>query len=74
MTTSAQWAWVRPDEQDVNSHVVPVDDIRDHDLTEECWCTPHVEYDSDPVNIHAVVIHVAADEREKYETGLRKPN
>lgn len=49
-------------------HVVPIDDIREHDLTPECWCGPT------PDDEHDVFVHHALDEREKYETGERKPS
>jgi hypothetical protein len=51
-------------------HVVPTDDLRDHEVevAGQCWCDP--QYDPE----YDVWLHFALDEREKYETGERKPN
>ena len=49
----------------VNTHVVPMDDLRDHDA-ENCWCFPAVEDD--------VIVHNSADGRESFETGARRPS
>ena len=48
-------------------HVYPVKDTRAH-LTENCWCDPTHDDDGE------IVIHNSADEREKFETGERKPS
>jgi hypothetical protein len=45
-------------------HVIPVDDLREHHASLECWCGP-VEDDG-------VVVHNALDGREAYERGERK--
>lgn len=45
-------------------HVIPLNDLREHEPSEACWCRPL--YDE------GVVIHHAADEREEYETGRRR--
>jgi len=44
-------------------HVVPINDLKEHEQSEDCWCEPVVD--------GGVVIHNAIDEREKYETGER---
>lgn len=49
-------------------HVVPVDDLREHDLMPDCWCEPTVDW------ISFVAVHNAADQREKFERGERKPS
>jgi hypothetical protein len=49
-------------------HVVPVDDLREHDLMPDCWCDPAVDH------ISLVAVHNAADQREKFESGERKPS
>ena len=49
-------------------HVYPVKDLREHKLEEPCWCEPTFDAEKE------VVIHHAADQREKYETGERKPS
>ena len=33
-----------------NVHVYPVDDPKDHEITQECWCEPEVEFISDEGN------------------------
>ena len=45
-------------------HVLPIDDLRDHEESRDCWCAPTVsqEPDADPV-----VVHHAADGRELVE-------
>ena len=45
-------------------HVYPLNDLREHVLEGvNCWCHPRID-DED-----GLVVHNAADEREKYETG-----
>jgi hypothetical protein len=51
-------------------HVVPVDDLRPHELSPTCWCCPSRDDASDEDG--TVYVHHALDEREKYETGERK--
>lgn len=46
-------------------HVVPVDDLREHDTTASCWCRP--TYDD------GVWVHHSMDRREEYEEG-RQPS
>lgn len=48
-------------------HVVPVNDLREHELVPECWCKPT------PDDEHDIWVHHALDGREAYETGERKP-
>ena len=50
----------------MKTHVVPLGDLREHELTADCWCSPQEECDG------LLIVHNAADEREKYETGERK--
>ena len=45
-------------------HVVPTNDLREHEMTAQCWCRPTVD--------EYVIIHNSMDERESYEQG-RKP-
>lgn len=47
-------------------HVVPVDDLREHDSRSTCWCNP-TEDDETP----GLFVHHSMDQREKYETGER---
>lgn len=50
-------------------HVIPLDDLREHELTESCWCG--VEHEDD---LPHVVIHMSMDKREDFETGRRSPS
>ena len=43
-------------------HIIPVDDLREHEATPECWCCPSEEEDG-------IFVHHALDNREAYETG-----
>jgi hypothetical protein len=47
-----------------NIHVVPLNDLREHDTSLTCWCHPTPE-DDEP----RVVLHHSMDERESYEQG-----
>jgi hypothetical protein len=47
-----------------NIHVVPFNDLREHDTSLTCWCHPTPE-DDEP----RVVLHHSMDERESYEQG-----
>lgn len=48
-------------------HIIPAFDLREHDLSDKCWCRP-TEDDIDD----DVMIHHALDQREKYESGELK--
>jgi hypothetical protein len=45
-------------------HVIPLEDLRDHTTSTDCWCCPTEEGDCS-----GVWIHHSLDNREKYETG-----
>ena len=47
-------------------HVVPLDDFKIHEISADCWCNPEDD--------GGIIIHNAADSREDYETGKRKPH
>lgn len=47
------------------THVYPVEDLREHDLSGQCWCNPALDGN--------LVIHNSMDRREEYEQG-RKPS
>jgi len=47
-----------------NFHVVPRDDLRDHELTHECWCRPVINEDE-------IIVHNSMDRREEYEEGRK---
>ena len=48
------------------SHVAPINDLREHDLKPECWCkpTPDVEFPH-------LWVHNSLDQRELVEQGRR---
>ncbi len=48
-------------------HILPIDDLRTHDETRECWCQPRVELAEIAETVNAVVIHNSADGRELVE-------
>jgi hypothetical protein len=47
-------------------HVIPQNDLREHEETPNCWCSPEVD--------GMLVIHNALDGREAFETGERRPS
>ena len=53
-------------------HIHPVDDLREHvvEKGQNCWCSPTIKYEGDTL----IIVHNSLDEREKYETGQRKPH
>jgi hypothetical protein len=48
-------------------HILPINDIREHEESIDCWCEPEED-------INGVIIHNSADGREDYEVGLKKVN
>ena len=50
-------------------HVIPLDDLREHDLSDDCWC--HPTEDDDAVGLF---VHNSMDGREAFETGERLPS
>lgn len=50
------------------THIVPVEDVREHETEPTCWCRPDWEAEG------CMYVHHAMDEREAYERGERKPN
>ena len=47
-------------------HVYPVNDLREHSLTSDCWCNAA---DDD-----GLIVHNSLDRRELFERGERKPS
>lgn len=47
------------------AHVVPIDDLRDHETVGPCWCRPFE-------NADGVMVHNSMDGREFFERGERK--
>ena len=43
-------------------HVIPLDDLREHEIAQGCWCKPREEDDG-------VLFHNSLDGRESYENG-----
>ena len=50
----------------IDEHVMPVNDLRDHEITLQCWCCP-TEDDECP----GLFVHHAMDQREQFENGER---
>lgn len=50
------------------SHVIPADDLYDHELSEQCWCQPELDDEE------FVATHHSFDNREAFEEGRRKPS
>ena len=50
-----------------STHVVPLNDLREHAEEATCWCNPRID---EELNL---VTHNSADNREAFETGERKP-
>ena len=48
-------------------HVLPLNDLREHTASADCWCKPTLDGD-DPIYVHH-----SMDRREEYENG-RKPS
>lgn len=49
-------------------HIVPVDDLRPHELASDCWCRPDLDEED------WIATHHSADFREDFETGKRQPS
>ena len=52
----------------ITTHVVPVGDLREHDIVEPCWCHPTLDEE------YNIWVHNSMDGREDYEAGRRKPH
>jgi len=55
--------WAKLETPKDTYHVIPVDDLKDHEQT-NCWCKPVEERFE---NGNAMISHNAADAREFYE-------
>lgn len=50
-------------------HLVPLQDLRDHELVSTCWCKPRLD---DPETAAApFYVHNSMDRREEYEEGRK---
>lgn len=47
-------------------HIIPIDDLFDHELMPTCWCQPEID------KVDFIAIHNSADQREAFERGERK--
>ena len=47
-------------------HIVPENDLRDHELLPSCWCKPEIDF------VDFIATHNSADNREAFERGERK--
>ena len=47
-------------------HIVPLNDLRDHETNGSCWCKPTLD--------DGVWLHNSMDGREAFETGERLPS
>lgn len=52
-------------ETDSLPHVVPHHDLREHSISDECWCAPTED--------EGVMVHHSMDRREEFERGDRRP-
>jgi len=48
------------------THVIPLNDLRDHEASKTCWCKPSQD-DDEPL----VWIHHSMDGREEYKNGRK---
>lgn len=60
------WGWLRHTLPNGETHVLPINDEHDHELSPDCWCEPDDE--------DYCWSHNSCDGREDYEQGLRKPH
>lgn len=51
-------------------HVMPINDLKEHISSPECWCNPTV----DDEYVGTLFIHHSADGREEFEEGRRQPS
>lgn len=51
------------------THVIPLNDIREHDADIDCWCRPQQDDDTS-----TLYVHNSADGREDFEEGRRLPS
>lgn len=67
MKTEYPQGWFLKEDNNGRVHVVPANDMREHEPSSKCWCSPEItEFGS--------IVHASMDEREKFETGERKPS
>lgn len=50
----------------MNIHVLPINDLREHQEALDCWCNPTPDHEEP-----SVIIHNSMDGRESYEEGRK---
>jgi hypothetical protein len=50
------------------THIIPVDDLKEHSESADCWCQPKVD---EEINL---IVHNSADNREAFEEKQRMPS
>jgi len=50
------------------THILPINDTREHTLRGDCWCEPRLDRET------MIATHNSADGREQFELGERKPS
>lgn len=48
-------------------HVIPLNDLREHELDKKCWCRP-----TEDLEYPELYMHHSADGREAFEEGRRQ--
>lgn len=61
--------WALSQDVGLRIHCTPVDDMREHERSTECWCKP-TQDDEEP----RVWVHTSMDGREAFEAGERAPS
>jgi len=46
------------------THIIPIDDYREHFVSIDCWCSPKRDDEE-----YELIIHNSMDGREKYQSG-----
>lgn len=47
-------------------HIVPAGDLRDHELSNMCWCAPLLDF------VDMIATHNSLDRREDYEERIKQ--
>ena len=67
---SLGWIYLTPVPGPGDAHVIPENDIKGHDVSEDCWCHPVDDHEAPDYVWH----HNAKDGREAYQNDGRKLN
>lgn len=65
------WTYLRTPEEQWD-HVIPDNDLREHETNPSCWCHPVEDDETD--DDEYVLIHQSLDRREDYQLGQRRLN